>query len=129
MTAGDIYTVAGGGTGGLGDGGPATAAELDSPAGVAVDGHGNLVIGDEGQPDGNDPRIRVAAAATGTFYGVPVTAGDIYTVAGGTTAGFAGDGGPATSAELNGPRAVAVNAAGDLMIADTGNSRIREVAD
>jgi hypothetical protein len=129
MTAGDIYTVAGGGTGGLGDGGPATAAELDSPAGVAVDGHGNLVIGDEGQPDGNDPRIRVAAAATGTFYGVPMTAGDIYTVAGGSTAGFAGDGGPATSAELNGPRAVAVNAAGDLMIADTGNSRIREVAD
>ena len=128
MTAGDIYTVAGGGTSGLGDGGPATAAELDSPIGVAVDGHGNLVIGDAGQPDGSEARIRVAAAATGTFYGVSMTAGDIYTVAGGSTAGFAGDGGPATSAELNSPRAVAVNAAGDLMIADTNNNRIREVA-
>ena len=57
-----------------------------------------------------------------------MTAGDIYTVAGNGTAGFAGDGGPAASAELNGPWAVAVNAAGDLMIADTGNNRIREVA-
>ena len=128
MTAGDIYTVAGGATGGLGDGGPATAAELDGPISVAVDGHGNLVIGDEGQPDGSEARIRVAAAATGTFYGIPMTAGDIYTVAGGSTAGFAGDGGPATGAELNGPRAVAVTAAGDLMIADTQNGRIRAVA-
>ena len=128
MIAGDIYTVAGGGTSGLGDGGPATAAELDSPIGVAVDGHGNLVIGDAGQPAGSEARIRVAAAATGTFYGVPMTAGDICTVAGGTTAGFAGDGGPAVSAELNAPWAVAVNAAGDLMIADTNNNRIREVA-
>ena len=93
MTADDIYTVAGGGTGGLGDGGPATAAELDGPISVAVDGHGNLVICDEGQPDGSEARIRVAAAATGTFYGVPMTAGNIYTVAGGSTAGFAGDGG------------------------------------
>jgi hypothetical protein len=128
MTADDIYTVAGGGTGGLGDGGPATAAELDGPGDVAVDGHGNLVIGDEGQPDGSEARIRVAAAATGTFYGVPMTAGDIYTVAGGSTAGFAGDGGPAVSAELNGPRAVAVTPAGDLIIADTQNGRIRTVA-
>jgi hypothetical protein len=128
MTADDIYTVAGGGTGGLGDGGPATAAELDGPISVAVDGHGNLVICDEGQPDGSEARIRVAAAATGTFYGVPMTAGDIYTVAGGSTAGFAGDGGPATSAEFNTPRAVAVTAAGDLVIADAGNNRIREVA-
>jgi trimeric autotransporter adhesin len=110
MTAGDIYTIAGGG-----------------PISVAVDGHGNLVICDEGQPDGSEARIRVAAAATGTFYGIPMTAGDIYTVAGGSTAGFAGDGGPATSAELNGPRAVAVNAAGDLVIADAGNNRIRQV--
>ncbi len=128
MTAHDIYTVAGGGTGGLGDGGPATAADLGDPVAVTVDGHGNLVIADEGQPDGSQARIRVAAAATGTFYGVPMTAGNIYTVAGGSTAGFAGDGGPATSAELNGPRAVAVTPAGDLVIADSQNWRIRAVA-
>ncbi len=60
---------------------------------LAVDGHGNLAIADTGQPDGSEPRIRVVATATGTFYGVPMTAGDIYTVAGGDTAGFAGDGG------------------------------------
>ena len=128
MTANDIYTVAGGGTGGLGDGGPATAAELDAPIGVAVDGHGNLVICDEGQADGTEARVRVVAAATGTFYGVPMTTGNIYTVAGQSTAGFAGDGGPATSAELSSPRAVAVTAAGDLVIADTNNNRIRAVA-
>jgi hypothetical protein len=68
------------------------------------------------------------AATTGTFYGQAMTAGHIYTIAGQSTAGFAGDGGPAVSAELNGPRAVAVTAAGDLVIADTGNNRIREVA-
>ena len=99
MTAGDIYTVAGDGTGGFsGDGGPATSAELDYPAGVAVDGAGNLVIADTG-----NNRVRVVAASTGTFYGQAMTAGDIYTVAGDGTGGFSGDGGPATSAELDQP--------------------------
>ncbi len=65
---------------------------------------------------------------TGTFYGQAMTAGDIYTVAGGGTAGFAGDGGPATSADLNGPQGVAVTPAGDLIIADSQNWRIRAVA-
>jgi len=127
MTADDIYTVAGGGTSGLGDGGPATKAELFGPGGVAVDGHGNLVIADPGNPVEN-PRVRVVAAATGTFYGRAMTAGDIYTAAGGNPVGFSGDGGPATSAELNDPGAVAVNGAGDLVIADTGSNRIRAVA-
>ena len=87
----------------MGDGGPATAAEVDSPIGVAVDGHGNLIIGDAGQSAGSEARIRVAAADAGTFYGVPMTAGDIYTVAGGSTAGFAGDGGPTVSASSTAP--------------------------
>ncbi len=123
MTAGDIYTVAGGGTSGLGDGGPATSAELFSPDGVAVDGAGNLVIADAG-----NNRVRVVAAATGTFYGQAMTAGDIYTVAGDGTAGFAGDGGPATSAKVASPEGVAVDGAGNLLISDTGNNRIRVVA-
>jgi sugar lactone lactonase YvrE len=123
MTAGDIYTVAGGGTGGLGDGGPATSAELSSPDGVAVDGTGNLVIADTFHH-----RIRVVAHKTGTFYGVSMTAGDIDTVAGTGTHGFSGDGGPATRAELNTPVGVAVDAAGNLVIADTANGRIRVVA-
>jgi secreted PhoX family phosphatase len=124
MTAGDIYTVAGNGTVGFsGDGGPATSAELGSPGQTAVDAAGNLVIADTG----ND-RVRVVAGSTGNFYGQAMTAGDIYTVAGNGTGGFSGDGGPALSAELNHPEGVAVDAAGDLLVADLGNSRIREVA-
>jgi trimeric autotransporter adhesin len=124
MTAGDIYTVAGDGTLGFsGDGGPATSAELNRPDGVAVDGAGNVLISDTG----ND-RVRVVAATTGTFYGQAMTAGDIYTVAGDGTAGFSGNGGPATSAEFSGPEGLAVNAAGNLLIADTGNDLVREVA-
>jgi secreted PhoX family phosphatase len=69
----------------------------------------------------------VVAPSTGTFYGQAMTAGDIYTIAGDGTAGFAGDSGPAISAELANPAAVAVNSAGDLLIVDDGNNRIREV--
>src|SRR6266480_1154413 len=57
-----------------------------------------------------------------------MTAGDIYTVAGDGTRGFSGDGGPATSAKLNGPDGVAVDGAGNLVIADTSNERVRVVA-
>ena len=126
MTANDIYTVAGGGTSNPGDGGPATAAELFAPLGVAVDGHGNLVIADVGDAVDN-PRVRVVAAATGTLYAQAMTAGDIYTVAGGNPGGFSGDGGPATSAQLSSPAAVAEDGA-NLLIADSGNNRIRQVA-
>jgi hypothetical protein len=123
MTANDIYTVAGdGGSGFSGDGGPATSAEI-SPQMVAVDGAGNLALVDDGSN-----RVRVVAEATGTFYGKAMTTGDIYTVAGDGTFGFTGDGGPATAAELNQPDGVAVNRAGDLLIADVFNNRIREVA-
>jgi sugar lactone lactonase YvrE len=124
MTAGHIYTVAGDGNYGFsGDGGPATSAELASPEGIAVDGTGNLVIGDT-----SNQRIRVAASATGSFYGQAMTAGHIYTVAGDGTFGFSGDGGPATSAELSQPGHVAVDAAGNLLIVDADNGRVRVVA-
>jgi trimeric autotransporter adhesin len=124
MTAGDIYTIAGDGTRGYsGDGGPATSAELFAPDGLAFDGAGNLVIA-----DADNNVVRVVAARTGTFYGQAMTAGDIYTVAGNGTFGYSGDGGPATSAELNGPSGVAVDAAGNLVIGDTLNNRVRVVA-
>jgi sugar lactone lactonase YvrE len=124
MTAGDIYTIAGNGTIQFsGDGGPATAAELLAPEGVAADRSGNLVIADT-----SNGLIRVAAASTGTFYGRPMTAGDIYTVAGNGKYAFGGDGGPATSAALRSPYGIATDSAGDLMIADTFNSRARMVA-
>ena len=123
MTAGDIYTVAGGGTGGLGNGIPATDAQLADPGAVAVDRAGNLLIS-----DAISNRIRVVAAATGTLYGQAMTAGDIYTVAGNGSPGFSGDGGPATGARLSHQAGVAVDRAGNVLIADTHNSRIRVVA-
>jgi sugar lactone lactonase YvrE len=123
MKAGHIYAVAGTGPAGFsGDGGPATSAELSSPDALAVDAAGNLVIADSG-----NNRIRVVAEHTGRFYGQAMTAGNIYTVAGGGT--DSGNGEPATSAELSSPNGVAVDAAGNLVIADSGNNRIRVVAE
>jgi trimeric autotransporter adhesin len=124
MVAGDIYTVAGSKLMGYsGDGGPATSAGLHNPQGVAVDGSGNLVIADT-----NDQRIRVVAASSGQFYGQTMTAGDIYTVAGNGTKGFRGDSGPASAARLWFPERLTVDAAGNLIVADTFNGRIRVVA-
>jgi hypothetical protein len=124
MTAGHLYVVAGTGTSGFsGDGGPATNAEVNLPQGVAVDGAGNLLIADR-----LNNRIRAVAVSTGTFYGRKMTAGHIYTVAGTGTEGYSGDGVPATSSELNGPPGVAVDGAGNLVIADNSNERIRVVA-
>jgi DNA-binding beta-propeller fold protein YncE len=105
-----------------GDGGPATAAGMRDPAGVSVDGSGNLVIADN-----FDNRIRVVAATSGTFYGVAMTAGDIYTVAATGTAGFAGDSGPAIHGRLDYPAATAVDAAGNLLVVDEHNGRVRQV--
>jgi sugar lactone lactonase YvrE len=122
MTAGDIYTVAGGGNGGWADGIPATSATLASPQGAAFDSNGNLVFADN-----DSDRVRVIAALTGTFYGQAMTAGDIYTVAGTTAEQFSGDGGPGTSAALHSPEAVAVDQAGNLLISDSANGRIRMV--
>jgi hypothetical protein len=89
---------------------------------VAVDLAGNLVIADFG-----NERVRVVAVSTGTFYGASMTAGDIYTIAGTGPRGFSGDGGPATSAEFNMPSGVAADAAGNVLIADSGSRRIRMI--
>ena len=89
---------------------------------MAVDAAGNLVIADTG-----NNRIRVVAESAGTFYGQAMTAGDTYTVAGAGAAGFGGDSGPAAGALLSRPGGVAVDPAGGIFIADTGNDRIRQV--
>jgi hypothetical protein len=126
MTAGDIYTVAGTGTAGsTGDGGPATAADIWGPEGLAIDGSGSVVFADS-----QNQRVRVVAAKSGTFYGQAMTAGDIYTIGGsGGDGGFSGDGGPATAAQLQFPLGVTTDHSGNLLLADTNNDRVRVVAD
>jgi hypothetical protein len=123
MTSGDIYTIAGGGTGGLGDGGSATHATLSSPHGVSLSPHGNVVISDTGHQ-----RVRLVAVTGGTFYGRAMTAGDIYTIAGDGTGGFAGDGGTGDHAEVRDPLGAAPDPHGNIVVADSGNNRLRLVA-
>ena len=89
-----------------------------------MDAAGNVLIADS---DNN--RVRVVAERTGTFYGKAMTAGDIYTIAGDGTGGLSGDRGPATKAGLFRPAGVAVDAAGNVLIADTLNNRVRVVAE
>jgi len=109
---GRITTKVGDGTAGFsGDGAPSTAARVSAPAGLAADAAGNIYIADAG-----NNRIRKIDVA-----------GVITTVAGTGVAGFSGDGGKATLAQLNDPLGVAVDAAGNLYIADETNSRIRRV--
>lgn len=94
-----------------GDGGPATSALLSFPTGLALDSASNLYIADQ-----NNRRIRKVTPQ-----------GIITTVAGNGTAGYSGDGGPPLSASLNNPQGVAVDANGEIFIADTGNNAIRKV--
>ena len=111
-TTGIIDTAAGDGFRGYsGDGGPAKSAQINNPVGTAVDASGNLFIADT---DNN--RIRKVTPL-----------GIISTVAGTGKAGYSGDGAAAASAELYFPTGVAVDAGGDLFIADSGNSVIRKV--
>jgi len=112
VSGGTITTVAGTGTCCYsGDGGKATSANLGTPVGVALDSAGNLYIADS-----STSRIRM------------VSGGIITTVAGTGTAGFSGDGGRATSANLYNPLGVAVDASGNLYIPDVDNERIRVVS-
>lgn len=108
---GIISTLAGTGEqGAAGDEGLAVRAQLADPSGIVVDGEGNLLIADSA-----NHRIRK----------VNRTNHVITTVAGTGVAGMSGDGGPGVIAQLNNPTAVAVNAAGHVVIADTFNNRVR----
>jgi sugar lactone lactonase YvrE len=119
VTAGAITTVAGNGTGGYnGDNIPAITAELNSPYAVAFDASGNLYI-----PDSANNRIRRVAAIGGAITSSSV----ISTFAGTGAAGESGDTQAATNAELWAPEGVALDAAGNVYIADTGNNAIRKV--
>ncbi|MGZ4001291.1 MAG: NHL domain-containing protein, partial [Mucilaginibacter sp.] len=109
-SSGIISTVAGVGTQSYtGDGGPATMAQLNGVTALTVDATGNLYLCD------------------GSCIRKVNTAGIINTIAGNAIGGFSGDGGPATSAQLNSPSSVAVDLSGNIYIADQMNNRIRKV--
>ncbi len=108
---GIINTIAGTGTIGFsGDGSKAITAQLNLPTGVAVDSSGNVYIADSWN-------FRIRKIVTGT----------INTIAGNGLVSYSGDGGPATSAQLNGPQGVGVTQAGSLYIADSANAVLRQV--
>jgi sugar lactone lactonase YvrE/predicted esterase len=109
---GTIRTTAGtGAAGNTGDNGPASEARLNVPWGLACDANGNLFIA-----DASNHRVRKVAPD-----------GTITTVAGTGTAGFTGDGGAATQAQINHPLGLAVDSLGNLFIADSRNYRVRRV--
>src|SRR5579875_2841032 len=109
MTAGNIYSIGGNGKAGVtGLGGLATKAPLEGSGGVAVDAAGNVVLGD-------GPQVVVVAGQTGTFYGKAMTTGHLYRIAGTGTSGYSGNTGPATSAKVNNPSGVTVDAAGNVV--------------
>ena len=111
---GIMTTVADDGAAGFGrDGVAATSASLDGPAGVCFDREGNLLIAEK-----RGHRVRRLAAGTGV----------VTTIAGTGVAGFGGDGGPATDAQLSGPVFLAVEPAGGLLISEEFNDRVRRVA-
>ena len=112
-SSGMVTTIAGSGNSQFfgGDGGQASAAELNSPSGITVDSIGNWYIADT-----SNHRIRIVTPA-----------GVINTIAGTGTAGSSGDNGPATSAELNSPHSIAIDGSNNLYIADSGNNEVRKI--
>jgi sugar lactone lactonase YvrE len=148
-----IATYAGDGVAGAtGDGGPATDASLNAPAGLAVDSVGNLFIADNNNnrirrvdavshqlssyASVTDPRglaldltgnLLVASRSDCRVYRVDVVTQAVSTVVGTATCGFSGDGGLASAATLREPEAVAVAPDGEIIVADTGNNRVRRI--
>lgn len=118
--SGAVANVAGTGKAGdRGDGGVASLAQLHEPTGVAVDRRGDLFIADTA-----NCRVQMVPAASGSVLGQTVQRDHIYTVAGTGTCGSAGQGGPISGAQLYDPVAVAVDFAGDLLVADRGDQSV-----
>ena len=107
-----------------GDGGPATGARLSAPLSLALDSAGNLFIADPGFNFVTGGEINPAPCCDHRIRMMSPD-GIITTVAGTGVPGFSGDGGPAGTAMLNGPSSLAIDPAGNLYVADSGNSVVR----
>lgn len=105
------------------NGTPATSCAVAYPYAVALDASDNLYFVDSALS-----AVRMVPKVGGTYFGVPMAAGQVYTIAGNGSATFSGDGGAATSAGLNYPSGLAFDSSGNLLISDTFNNRIRMVA-
>jgi hypothetical protein len=122
MTAGDIYTIytrAGGAARASGNGAAVRDARSGAVPAVALDGSGGVLFTEAFQ-------IRMIATATGTFYGIPMTAGGVYTIAGTGNRGISSDGTPALSADMW-PDALATDNAGNVIFYDNSTSAIRVI--
>jgi sugar lactone lactonase YvrE len=129
VPSGFIATIAGTTVGGVslgfsGDAGPATSALLNLTSGLAFDPAGNLYLGDSGN---NRLRFVNLSDSTVAVHGQAVAPGAIVTIAGTRTQGSAGDGGPASLAQLFGIQGVVVDASGSVYLADTNNNRVRRI--
>ena len=123
---GTISTIAGtlGASGYFGDGGPATSAVLDTPDAVAVDTAGDVFLADPA-----NSLVQEIPATSGTHYGISMTAGDIYAIAGiPDQSGDTGNGGAGSSAKLGQPTGLGVDTAGNVYISDSHYNQVREVA-
>ncbi len=126
--SGTISTIAGNftlGAGFTGDGGLSTNAQLNRSADIYLDSNGNLYIADT-----VNNRIRAVnlQPSAVTIAGITIQPGDIQTIAGNGTAGYSGDGGAATSGEINAPQGLLVAAGGNILVADSNNNVVREVS-
>ncbi len=112
------------------DGTPASSALVSAPQGIAVDAAGNIYFADT-----DNAVVRMVPAKSGTYFGISMTANHVYTIAGTNPSaggkvnnGYSGDGVPATSALLNAPKRVTLDANGDVVFSDNGNDVVRVIA-
>ena len=127
LAANTINTLAGGGNLAPADGVAPTSVDF-SPRAVTVDSAGDVFIAFCALASCDDQGILEIPVSSETNYGIAMTAGDLYVIAGNGTTGFSGDGGPATSAELGQPSSLVVDGAGNLYELEPYNQRVREIA-
>jgi hypothetical protein len=124
VVAGNAYKIAGnGGNSATADGIPANTANVGTSSAVAIDQVGNVVLAEEGGAGtGVSPAVQVVAGSSGTYYGVPMSVGDIYTISGGASAASNTIPGNAAGFVLHGVSSLAYDGHGSLLLTDQGSN-------